>query len=70
MLLGITLGVWIGHVISAKVGLIFMCIINASVLSMVVYSFLISFTGTWIVLISSFIIFTTTCTILPLKFEN
>lgn len=70
MLLGISLGALIGHQISAKSGLIFMCIINASVISMVIYSFLMSFTGTWIVLILSFLLLTIVCTILPLKFEN
>jgi len=68
--LGITSGVLIGNYIPQKAGLVFMCVINANVISMLIYSFLMSFTGTWIVLFSCMILFSGVCFYLPLKFET
>ena len=47
-----------------------MCFCNALLLSMLVYAFLMTFTGTWVVLMLSCIIFIGVCIYLPLKFHN
>mmetsp|Transcript_22237 Transcript_22237/g.26039 ORF Transcript_22237/g.26039 Transcript_22237/m.26039 type:complete len:222 (+) Transcript_22237:576-1241(+) len=70
LLLGVVLGFSLGAAMPNKFSLVFICILDAAVLSMVIYSFLMSFTGTWVVLLVSTIIFSVICTILPLKFSE
>jgi hypothetical protein len=70
LIVGTGAGVVIGHYIPQKAGLVFMCVINANVISMLIYSFLMSFTGTWIVLITCSVMFSGICFYLPLKFET
>ena len=64
------LGFYIGSKISHKKGLIFMCFVNAIILSLLIYAFLMTFTGTWVVLMLSCIILIAVCVYLPLKFEK
>ena len=68
--LGLVLGFYIGSKISHKKGLIFMCIVNALILSLLIYAFLMTFTGTWVVLMLSCLILLGVCFYLPLKFEK
>ena len=64
------IGLLLGHTIPRKWGLVFLSVCNAFVISMVLFSFLMTFTGTWVVLVFICIIMTGVCTYLPLKFEN
>lgn len=70
LLLGTIFGFIIGTLLPQRFALVFICLVDASVLSMVVYSFLMSFAGTWIVLLISALIFSVICTVLPLKFDQ
>ena len=66
-LLGILAGFAVGHYIPNKYGLIIMCLCNACVVSMLIFSFLISFTGTWVVLLVIGVFLSLICIYLPLK---
>ena len=68
--LGMVLGFFLGSKISHKNGLIFMCFVNAIILSLLIYAFLMTFTGTWVVLMLSCLILIAVCLYLPLKFEK
>ena len=68
--LSMTAGFFIGSKISHKAGLIFMCVINAIVLSLLIYAFLMTFTGTWVVLMLSCIILIGVCIYLPIKYHT
>ena len=68
--LGLGLGFFIGSKISHKHGLIFMSIVNSLILSLLIYAFLMTFTGTWVVLMLSCLILLAVCFYLPLKFEK
>ena len=70
LLLGMVLGFAIGSWISHKKGLIFMCFVNAIILSLLIYAFLMTFTGTWVVLMLSCLILIAVCLYLPMKFEK
>jgi hypothetical protein len=70
LLLGISGGVFIGYYTTDKGGLIFMCIINANLISMLIYSFIMSFTGTWIFLVINSILMTALCIYLPLNYNT
>ena len=67
---GMVLGFFIGSKISHKAGLIFMSFVNAIILSLLIYAFLMTFTGTWVVLMLSCLILIAVCLYLPLKFEK
>ena len=69
LLFGLVSGFFLGSYISHKKGLIFMCFVNALLLSLLFYAFLMTFTGTWVVLMLSCIILVAVCIYLPLKFE-
>lgn len=66
-LLGILAGFAVGHYTPNKYGLIIMCLCNACVVSMLIFSFLISFTGTWVVLLVIGVFLSLICIYLPLK---
>ena len=68
--LGLVAGFCIGSKISHKIGLSFMCFVNALILSLLIYAFLMTFTGTWIVLMISTIILIAVCLYLPRKYEQ
>ena len=70
LLMGTIVGFISGHLMSTKFALIFMCVVNATVISVMFFSFLISFTGTWIVLVISLMLLIGVCVYLPLKFET
>ena len=70
LIAGIALGGLLGRLMTSRCSDIFICLMNAFVLSMVIYSFLSSFTSGWIVLICSFIFFAIICIILPFHFEQ
>ena len=67
--LGTVLGFTFGAAMPNKFSLVFICLLNAVILSMVIYSFLMSFTGTWVVLLISFFFFGIVCVLLPLKYD-
>ena len=67
---GTVIGSIIGAYLPEKWALYFICVLDALVLSMVIYSFLMSFTGTWVVLLISSIILSVVCIILPTKFDE
>lgn len=69
LLLGTVLGFMFGAAMPSKFSLVFICILDAVVLSMVIYSFLMSFTGTWVVLLINTLLFGIVCVLLPLKYE-
>ena len=69
LLLGTVLGFTFGAAMPGKFSLVFICLLDAVVLSMVIYSFLMSFTGTWVVLLITTILFGIICVILPIKYD-
>ena len=70
LVLGLVSGFLLGSYISHKNGLIFMCLANALCLTSLIYAFLMTFTGTWVVLMLSCVILISICIYLPLKFHN
>ena len=68
-LVSIILGFMLGRKLPSRCALHFICLLDAVVLSMVIYGFLMSFAGNWIVLIVSLTILLIVCTILPIKFD-
>ena len=69
-ILGVVAGYFAGHFIPNKYGLIVMCVCNACVISMLLFSFLITFTGTWVVLIVIMSFLILVCIYLPVKFQK
>jgi hypothetical protein len=67
--LAITLGYLLGSKLNLRAALICMSVCNAGALCMLLVSFLMNFTGSWIMLVISSITFTGVCVYLPLKFE-
>ena len=63
---GFVIGVYIPHMY----GLMIMSINLAMVVSMLFYSFLQTFTGTWHVLLITAIVLTIVCIYLPMKYET
>ena len=70
LLLGVVVGALIGHFMPSSWALVFIGITTGFLISLLIYSFLMSFTGTWIVLVVCFILLTGLCVYLPLKFEQ
>lgn len=69
LLLGLGSGFYIGSIIPQKPGLIFMCFTNGIILTLLIYAFLMTFTGTWVVLMLSSLLFISLCIYLPLKYS-
>ena len=59
-----------GHYIPNFYGLIVMCICNSLIVSMLIFSFLIVFTGTWVVLCVVGILLLAICVYLPFKYKE
>lgn len=68
--LALLTGFMLGSKMSHKFGLIFICFTDAIILSLLFYAFLMTFTGTWVMLMLSCLFFIALCIYLPLKYSD